>query len=197
MSLSVLDWDTLAPVEIFQHFMGTLVVSLCSKLQWSCHYHTPNASHYTLQLLRHAIHLPNGPEGCGWPVTTRVHLLLCVCLCIHLLNITSSSFKLLCLRFSHQVISSSCVFSVQACMCECLCIIWIMYVRAWAPVNSLTVSAIRPLWTVTESSESSAFVHSWRPDDGWACGGMREWSVHSCYKQTEERRVCREVFQER
>lgn len=64
-------------------------VSLPGLLRWSHHYHTLNASHHTLRFLWHAIHLPNGPVGCGRPVITCAHLFLCVCcvyLCYHRLD---------------------------------------------------------------------------------------------------------------
>lgn len=40
--------------------------------------------------------------------------------------------------------------------------VYLLYVSVSVPVNSLTASAIRPLWTVTESSESSAHIHCCR-----------------------------------
>lgn len=72
------DGDTSAPV-IYQ--ASCLSVPLPSLLQWSRHYHTLNASHHTLHFLWHAIHLSNGPVGCGRPVITYARC-FCVSVCI-------------------------------------------------------------------------------------------------------------------
>ncbi len=47
-----------------------------------------------------------------------------------------------------------CVLCLDYLARVCLCVS--------ASELSLTASAIRPLWTVTESSDSSALVHCWR-----------------------------------
>ncbi len=52
------------------------------------------------------------------------------------------------------IISFVCVLCLDYLARVCLCVS--------ASELSLTASAIRPLWTVTESSDSSALVHCWR-----------------------------------
>ena len=94
-----------------------LSVSLPGLLRWSHHYHTLNASHHTLRFLWHAIHLPNGPVGCGRPVITCAHLLLgvcCVYLCNHCLDRKVHLKSSVC-----DPVASSCYPCYWVCLCLC------------------------------------------------------------------------------
>lgn len=91
-------------------------------------------------------------------------MLLCVCVLVPICTFTD----LHCLHLTVHLMLSVCdsvirLYPTPVCFqCRCVCVLSGTYVRAGLPVNSLTASAIRPLWTVTESSESSALVHCWR-----------------------------------
>lgn len=71
-----------------------------------------------------------------------------------------------CLR--HVVTLQSICFQSLVCVCVHAAKQTDTCVRARSP--TLTASAIKPLWSVTEPFESSALIHC-RPVDGWVCPG--------------------------
>lgn len=164
-----------------------LSVPLPSLLQWSRHYHTLNASHHTLHFLWHAIHLSNGPVGCGRPVITYAR---CFCVSVCICTVMYLSLDLCHLKFcadesvfvlavssslNHPPVNTHFCTLFIVCLCHLLMLHALEVCRLciWGCqcLWTLTASPIKLLWTVTESPWKLSSCPQLQGSDGWMVEG--------------------------